>query len=252
MQKTLRVSLRVLPEELEPARARMLELFPAGIEELDTDAGVELAGYGSERLAQRVLGELQTARSDPVPAGWENSWKAFHRPVRIGRLWVGPPWRQPDPDALAVVVDPGRAFGTGAHPTTRLCLELLEGVEPASLLDLGCGSGVLAIAAAKLGFDPVTAVDLDPLAVEAVGVNAELNGVAVGAWQADVLEAPLPRAGLVVANIALETVERLAARVDADLLLTSGYLEDRRPCLGSWRTLERRTLSGWAADLHAR
>ena len=81
-----------------------------------------------------------------VEDGWEDRWRKFHRPVRVGRLWVGPPWETPPADALAVVIDPGRAFGTGAHPTTQLCLELLQELEPGSLLDVGCGSGVLSVA----------------------------------------------------------------------------------------------------------
>ncbi|HKS78772.1 MAG TPA: 50S ribosomal protein L11 methyltransferase, partial [Gaiellaceae bacterium] len=84
--------------------------------------------------------------ADDVAEGWEDGWRAFHHGVRVGRLWVGPPWEEPPLDAVAVVIDPGRAFGTGAHATTRLCLELLQELEPASLLDVGCGSGVLSIA----------------------------------------------------------------------------------------------------------
>ena len=92
----------------------------------------------------------------------------------LGRSAVG----EPPPDALAVVIDPGRAFGTGAHATTRLALELLQDVEPTSLLDVGCGSGVLSVAAAKLGFAPVTAVDIDDVALETTRANAAANGVA--------------------------------------------------------------------------
>ena len=110
--------------------------------------------------------------------GWEDGWRAFHHGVRVGRLWVGPPWENAPADAVAVVIDPGRAFGTGAHATTRLCLELLQEVEPTSLLDVGCGSGVLSVAAAKLGFAPVRAVDIDEVALETTRANAAANGVA--------------------------------------------------------------------------
>ena len=85
----------------------------------------------------------------------------------MGPLWIGPPWESAPADALAVVIDPGRAFGTGAHATTRLCLELLLDAPRGSVLDVGCGSGVLAIAAARLGFGPVAAVDVDEIAVDA-------------------------------------------------------------------------------------
>ena len=116
-------------------------------------------------------------RAADVEGGWEDKWRAFHRPVRVGRLWVGPPWETPDADALVVVIDPGRAFGTGSHPTTQLCLAALQELEPQSLLDVGCGSGVLSVAAALLGFGPVTAVDVEEPSVEATRGNAAANGV---------------------------------------------------------------------------
>ena len=137
--------------------------------------------------------------------------------MRIGPLWVGPPWEKPDEGALAVVIDPGRAFGTGAHPTTRLCLELVVEQERTSLIDLGCGSGVVAVAAAKLGFGPVAALDSDAVAVEVARTNATVNDVEIETMQADVLTAQLPEAGLAVANIALPAVEGLAPRVRAPL-----------------------------------
>src|SRR6185503_17195037 len=135
-----------------------------------------------------------------VEAGWEDRWREFHRPVEIGPLWVGPPWETPPPGAIAVVVDPGRAFGTGAHPTTRLCLELLLDLPRGSLLDVGCGSGVLSIAAAKLGFHPVRAVDLDPQAVEATRRNAAANGVVLEVELGNALEAPLAASESAVVN----------------------------------------------------
>ena len=131
----------------------------------------------------------------PVQPGWEDGWRAFHRPARAGGLWIGPPWEQPDAGELAVVIDPGRAFGTGAHPTTRLCIELLATSERGSLLDVGCGSGVLSIAAARLGFDPIRAVDNDPIAVETTVANAAVNGVALEATVLDGESGELPRGG---------------------------------------------------------
>jgi ribosomal protein L11 methyltransferase len=150
------------------------------------------------------------------------------------------------------VVDPGRAFGTGAHPTTRLCLELLLSADPQGLVDVGCGSGVLAIAAAKLGHAPVVAVDVDEPAVAATRANAERNGVSLDARRLDALADPLPPAPLVVANIALAAVEALGHRVDADRVITSGYLVADRPALQGFRRVQRRELDGWAADLHDR
>jgi ribosomal protein L11 methyltransferase len=234
----------------EQARALMLELFPEGFEEVDRAESVELAAYtnagGEERLMQVFTG---TTSAD-VEEGWEERWREFHKPVRIGPLWVGPPWEQPPPGALAVVVDPGRAFGTGAHPTTRLCLEALLDLERGSLLDVGCGSGVLAIAAALLGYRPVAGLDVDPAAVEATRENAGRNGVAVDARLADAVAADLPAADVTVANISLDGVEAL--RPSSPLLVTSGYLAAERPALRGYRPLRRLEADGWAADVHRR
>src|SRR5205814_10308700 len=116
-----------------------------------------------------------------VAEGWDDAWRAFHHGVVVGRLWVGPPWEAPPPAVEAVVIDPGRAFGTGAHPTTRLCLELLQELRPTSLLDVGCGSGGLPIAAALLGFAPVFGVDTEPASVKATLANARANRADVSA-----------------------------------------------------------------------
>ena len=167
----------------------------------------------------------------------------------MGRLWVGPPWEQPPPGAAAVVIDPGRAFGTGAHPTTRLCLELLQELEPASLLDVGCGSGVLSIAAVLLGFAPVTGIDVDAAAVEVTLANALANGVELSARAADALADELPPAEIVVANVALDVVEKLLPRLSARSAVVSGYLDKDEPRVAGWTRTGRRTADGWAADL---
>jgi ribosomal protein L11 methyltransferase len=240
-------------ERAEQARAVMLELFPAGFEEVDGAGGsVELVAYtdagGEERLWQAFGG----AQGADVDEGWESRWRDFHRPVRVGPLWVGPPWETPPPDATAVVIDPGRAFGTGAHATTRLTLELLLALERGSVLDVGCGSGVLSIAAALLGFAPVTAIDVEDAAVEATRVNAAVNGVAVDARRVDATASALPSADVVLANIALDTVLALAPRLDGDRIVTSGYLVRDEPQLPGYRRVDRRAAEGWAADLHER
>jgi ribosomal protein L11 methyltransferase len=180
---------------------------------------------------------------DDVAEGWEDGWRAFHHGVRGGRCWVGPPWEEPPADAVAVVIDPGRAFGTGAHATTRLCLELLQEVDPTSLLDVGCGSGVLSVAAVKLGFAPVSAVDVDEVALEVTAANAAYNEVAVD------VGTELRAANLAVMNIALDVVERMLSELPVERAITSGYLERDEPRVEGWYRLERRVRDGWAADL---
>ena len=211
---------------------------------------MELAAYGDAAL--RVLAAFPAARTSAVAAGWEDGWRAFHHAVRVGPLWVGPPWEAAPPGAVAVVSDPGRAFGTGAHPTTRLCLELVLEERPGSVLDVGCGSGVLAIAAAKLGHAPVHAVDSEEASVAATRANAARNGVAVDASRVDALAVPLPAADLAVANIALAAAEALGGRLDAACVVTSGYLASDEPSLAGYRRVGRRELDGWAADVHRR
>jgi ribosomal protein L11 methyltransferase len=233
----------------EEARATMNALFPAGFEEVEIDGGVELAAYVPADAATTGLGALGPVASTDVPVDWRGAWRGFHRPVRIGPLWVGPPWEQPAAGELGVVVDPGLAFGTGAHPTTRLCLELLLETAPGSLLDLGAGSGVLAIAAARIGFAPVTALDVDPLALAAIRRNARTNGVAVGVAGGDALSVALPATDVAVANIALAEVERIGARVVAPRLIVSGYLAAERPRVPGRLSVERREQEGWAADV---
>ena len=218
----------------EPELLLLLHLFPDGVEELDGAFAV----YSDEE----PIG-FDVVAAEDVESGWEDAWKEFHHGVQIGRLWVGPPWEAAPEGTIPVFIDPGRAFGTGAHPTTRLCLELLQEVVPTSLLDVGCGSGVLSIAAVKLGFAPVGAFDLDDVAMETTTANAEANGAAV-----DVLDELRP-AALAVMNIALDVVEGLLPKLSVERAIVSGYLDRDVPSAAGWQRLERRVRDGWAADL---
>ncbi|CAE6919676.1 Methylates ribosomal protein L11 [Vibrio sp. B1FLJ16] len=146
---------------------------------------------------------------------WEREWMENFHPMKFGeRLWICPSWRDiPEPDAVNVMLDPGLAFGTGTHPTTALCLEWLEGLDLTgkTVIDFGCGSGILAIAAIKLGAEKVIGIDIDPQALQASRDNAERNGVT------DQLEVYLPQnqpegliADVVVANILAGPLRELA------------------------------------------
>ncbi len=199
----------------------------------------------TEDALRRAFDSVSVSRIEP---GWEDSWRSFHRPVRAAGLWIGPPWAAPPVGEETVTIDPGRAFGTGAHPTTRASIELLPGVPRGSVLDAGSGSGVVAIAAAKLGFGPVTAVDVDPVAAEAARENALANGVSVEVRLADVLAGGLPTVDVVVANIELAAVERLLGSVPAPRAIVSGYLARDRLHAPGWRRIARLQIAGWAAD----
>ena len=230
----------------------MLELFPEGFEELELEGELELAAYTSAAGEERLWQVFGAGAARDVPAGWAEAWKRFHRPTRIGRLWIGPPWAERPSDAVTVVIDPGQAFGTGAHPTTRLTLGLLLSTTPESLVDLGCGSGVLAIAAARLGFRPVIAMDMEDDALAATRANAAVNDVDVDVRKGDVLRDALPATAVAVANITVADAHALAARVESATLITSGYLASEHLEFDGWERTSRREAHGWAADLFTR
>jgi ribosomal protein L11 methyltransferase len=230
----------------------MLELFPEGLAEVGDAEATELVAFTDEAGAERLRARFGDVRVEAVPDGWESEWMRFHRPVEVGSLWIGPPWEEPTPGLVPVVIDPGLAFGTGAHPTTQLSLELLQPFERSSLLDIGSGSGVLAIAACKLGYEPVVAIDIDEAAVAATRLNAEANGVRVEAALLDVVGGALPDAEIAVANIDFRTVSELALPEHCHLLVTSGYYESDRPVVAGFAHVDRLVKERWAADLFTR
>ncbi len=254
-------------EAAELVLAELVELAPGGVEQVDGQGFVEYALYGAPgELPDLPAGEAEVAgvrvrvAGREVPDDWAERWKRFHAPALVrGRLWVRPPWEQEAvrPGVIDLVVDPGRAFGTGSHPTTRLCLELLLEAEPSgSFADLGCGSGVLAIAAAKLGFEPVTAVDSDRGAVEATLANARANGVALRRIERlNLREEPPPEAETMAANLTRPLLLSVAGQMGRvpRALIVSGLLENEADGIAAalGRLAERRRLvdRGWAALL---
>jgi ribosomal protein L11 methyltransferase len=206
-------------------------------------------------------GALVEVTTSEVADDWDERWKAFHEPVRVGDVLVRPPWAPPRAGLLDVVIDPAQAFGTGAHATTRLCLELLLELAPGgALVDVGCGSGVLAIAAAKLGWAPVLGIDHDPEAVRATLDNAAANGVAVPARRHDLLrDGPAPGAPTVLANLLRPLLLRVAgdgfAGPAPDVLVAGGLLAHEGDevaaafARGGLREVARRRSGEWVALL---
>ncbi len=247
--------------------AALLELAPSGVEQVDGDGFVEYAVYGApgelpalpEGEAE-VAGVLVRVSGEEVRGDWKDRWKRFHAPVLVGgRVWVRPPWDEPAarPGTIDLVIDPGQAFGTGAHPTTRLCLELLLDLEPrGALADLGCGSGVLSIAAAKLGFGPVTALDSDRSAVEATLQNAAANAVELDRVERfDLRAQSSPRAGVITANLMRPLLLRVAELIEEppSALVASGLMDheadEAAAAFEGLRETRRLSDKGWTALL---
>ena len=226
----IRLAVRVDREHADVVLSELLELVPSGVEEVDAGDCVEFAVYGApgelpglpdvQAVAGGALVEVLTSE---VPDDWHERWKAFHRPVLIApargdgaaavpALHVRPPWAPPyggnggeavgdgertSAGVIEIVIDPGQAFGTGAHATTRLCLELLlaragRAARRGPALDVGTGSGVLAIAASLLGFAPVLGVDNEAESVRAARENALVNGAVMSAERLDLRTHALP------------------------------------------------------------
>jgi ribosomal protein L11 methyltransferase len=282
----IRLALRVRREDAEIALAELLELAPHGVEERDLGEVVEYAVYGTPGELP-ALPDLRAAAGEAfvevstqeIADDWHERWRDFHRPVDVGpanpahpsgpRLHVRPPWTgAPDPAhpsdrVIELVVDPGQAFGTGAHATTRLCLELLLELEPGgALVDLGCGSGVLAIAAARLGWAPVAGIDHERESVQATLDNAAINDVDVLARHHDLVhDGPAPAAPTVLANLLRPLLLRVAADGLAGddrprAIIAGGVLRDEADEVSAalaarfgLREAQRRREGEWAALL---
>jgi ribosomal protein L11 methyltransferase len=230
---------RIDPRKPAIVRAYLPAADPVAAERLAADAARDLGHLSAFGL--RPIGELRTrlvAESD-----WAEAWKAHFPVMRIGRrIVIRPSWRchQASGDDIVLALDPGMAFGTGLHPTTRLCLVGLEaladggGLENADrAIDVGCGSGILSIAAARLGAGTVTAVDIDPIAVDATTANARRNGL-LGRIRPHLGSLP-SGAGpfdLVIANLIASVLISLATDIERELAadgrwLVSGIFVDR-------------------------
>jgi ribosomal protein L11 methyltransferase len=222
----IRLAVRCSPEQAELVLAELTVLAPNGVEEESGPGYVEYAIYGGEGELPE-LGEIEATlgggrvevSTTEIPDDWADRWRDFHKPLLVGeRIWLRPSWERPREGAIDLVVDPGRAFGTGAHPTTRLCLELLlelaaGGAAAGPLTDLGTGSGVLAIAAAKLGWGPVAGYDHEQAALEAATANAEANGVQLQLERVNLRESLPDLAPTVVANLTAPILTAVATQL---------------------------------------
>jgi ribosomal protein L11 methyltransferase len=269
----IRLAVRCRPEHADRVLADLLELVPGGVEEDRGRDWVEFGIYGPPgelpaipALEATAGDELIEISSTEIPDDWADRWRDFHEPVSVagGRLVVRPSWEK-DAGAQAEVdirIDPGQAFGTGAHATTSLCLEFLleladQGGAEGALVDLGTGSGVLAIAAAKLGWAPVIGCDSEEAAVAAAAENAAANGVELDLRRLNLRDEPAPAAPTVVANLTAPLLEMVSDRFGEapDVLVCSGLLaaEAERVtaalCAAGLAVAETRSRGDWAALL---
>ena len=258
----VRLGIRVRADQAEVTLANLLPLLGAGAEERDLGGSVEYAVYLPEgelppAEAVRALGGegVMGTVTEPVSGDWERRYLEHLRPVRAGALTIRPPWVEGSPGDL--VIDPDTTFGAGTHESTRLSLELLQRLEPAgALCDWGAGSGVLAIAAVRLGWGPVTALELDPRAAAVIEANARANGVAVEVHAPfDLLAAEPPWAPDVVANLTPVLHRSVAAALERhpERLIAAGFLaryaDDLAPLYAPLREAGRAVEGEWAAVL---
>jgi ribosomal protein L11 methyltransferase len=231
----IRLAVRCAPEQADLVLAELTVLAPNGVEEERGPDYVEYAIYGGDGELPE-LGDLDAAvdggriavTSTEIPDDWADRWRDFHKPLLVAdRLWLRPSWEPPREGTIDVVVDPGQAFGTGAHPTTRLCLGFLCELEPeGELVDLGTGSGVLAIAAAKLGWDPIRGYDHESAAIGAAAANAAVNSAEIDLERMNLREHLPELAPTVVANMTSPILKAVAGQMQTapPVLICSGLL----------------------------
>lgn len=242
----IRLAIRCRAENAELTLAQLMDLAPSGVEEVRAGEFVEYAVYGPPGevpelpdLQAAVGDDLVSVSTTEVADDWHERWKQFHGTVSVGddergRVVLRPTWEDAtaeDAGVVEIVLDPGQAFGTGSHPTTRLCLDLtLDLHAGGEVVDLGCGSGVLAIAAALRGFSPVRAYDFDPLAVEASRENARRNGIELAVEHADLRVSLPPLAPVVFANLMRPLLLEVAGQLPSDHplehMILSGLLDE--------------------------
>lgn len=256
------IILRAPRDREEILVAQLIEVAPLGFRHDDLpdgriEFGVYVPGAEAHQLCKQLVRDLAIDDHELVcvAGDWSQKWKEFHQPVTIGNLWVGPPWELPAPDGLIpVVIEPAQGFGTGAHPTTHLMLRLLQEQPRSSVVDIGCGSGVLAVAAAKLGFAPIFAVDNDRLAIDSTNDNLVRNSVdGVRVSVANAIREDIPRAELTLANLTLIPLVALAPRFRSQRVIVSGLLrsqvEDATAAFeqSNYSVRERLDREGWVA-----
>ena len=263
----IRLAVRVARSQAEPVLAELLELVPGGLEELDVDEDtVEYALYGAPGELPDV-GELRAVAGGALVDVWTSDvsdgsdWRDWHQPLDVGPLRVRPPWAPERAGALDVVIDPGQAFGTGSHPSTRLTLKLLVDLPRGGpLADWGCGSGILSVAAARLGFDPVLACDHERESVAATEAAAAANGVELTVTRCDLRRAPGPWAPIVLANLVRPLLIEIAGVMERppERLIASGLtLDEVDDVVAAFaphglRLASRRDGDGWSGILLGR
>ncbi len=268
----IRLAVRCRPAQAEVVLAELVQLAPGGVEEEAGAGWVEYAIYGAEGELPD-LGEIEAAAgedlveitSERIPDDWADRWRDFHEPTVLadGRVVIRPAWHDsPESSALDVVIDPGQAFGTGAHPTTRMCVDMLvwiadEGRAHGALTDLGTGSAVLAIVAAKLGWSPVVGVDHEAAALEAAAKNATLNEVDVSFERVNLRQSPTPATASVIANLTapvLRDVASLMTEPPQNLVLSGLLVDEAEDVAADFEplgltTAERLDSGDWSALL---